>query len=90
MTSLPGQCIKRIHVVLLFVVLVVGAGCHGPGAASEPLIGITSVYKAGGAFEKVAENDLGEYTLASPAVSRGQIFIRTAEHLYCIGSPGAR
>jgi hypothetical protein len=33
----------------------------------------------------LAENDLGEYCLSSPAVSEGQIFIRTSNHLYCIG-----
>lgn len=47
--------------------------------------GVTTVFKAGPKFELVAENDLKEYTLSSPAVSDGQIFIRTAQHLYCIG-----
>ena len=47
--------------------------------------GVTSVIKAGPKFEVVAENDLKEYSLSSAAVSDGQIFIRTAQHLYCIG-----
>jgi len=47
--------------------------------------GLTSVLKTGPAFEVVAENDLDEYTLSSPAVSDGQIFIRTEKFLYCIG-----
>ena len=47
--------------------------------------GVTSVDKAGAAFELLAENDLGGYTLSSPAISEGQIFIRTDSHLYCIG-----
>jgi outer membrane protein assembly factor BamB len=47
--------------------------------------GLTTVLKAGTKFEVLAENDLGDYTLSSPAVSGGQIFIRTAQHLYCIG-----
>ncbi len=47
--------------------------------------GVTSVIKAGPQFEVLAENDLAEYTLSSPAVSDGQIFIRTSGHLYCIG-----
>lgn len=47
--------------------------------------GLTSVVKAGPQFEVLAENDLGEYCLSSPAVSGGQIFIRTSGHLYCIG-----
>jgi len=52
--------------------------------------GLTSVVKAGPAFEVLAENDLQDYTLSSPAVSDGQIFIRTAQHLYCIGPRAAR
>ncbi len=47
--------------------------------------GLTTVLKAGTKFEVLAENDLGDYTLSSPAVSSGQVFIRTAQHLYCIG-----
>ena len=47
--------------------------------------GRTVVIKAGPAFEVLSENDLDDYTLSSPAVSEGQIFIRTAKHLYCIG-----
>jgi outer membrane protein assembly factor BamB len=48
--------------------------------------GLTSVVRAGPAFEILAENDFGEYTLSSPAVSRGQIFIRTDKFLYAIGN----
>ena len=47
--------------------------------------GKTVVVRAGPAFEVVAENDLDDYTLSSPAISEGQIFIRTAKRLYCIG-----
>ena len=47
--------------------------------------GVTSVIKAGPEFEVLAENDLDEYTLSSPAVSEGQIFIRTDAALYAIG-----
>ena len=36
--------------------------------------------------EMAATNDLGEGVLATPAVCRGQIFVRTSKHLYCIGS----
>jgi hypothetical protein len=49
--------------------------------------GTTYVLKAGPTFDVVAENDLSEDCSASPAVSRGQIFIRTSENLYCIGRP---
>jgi outer membrane protein assembly factor BamB len=47
--------------------------------------GLTTVIKAGPKFEPLAENDLNDYCLSSPAISDGQIFIRTAQHLYCIG-----
>jgi outer membrane protein assembly factor BamB len=48
--------------------------------------GLTTVMKAGGEFEVLAENDFGEYTLSSPAISEGRIYIRTAGHLYAIGT----
>ena len=47
--------------------------------------GLTSVMRTGPEFEVLAENDLGDYTLSSPAISDGQIFIRTASGLYAIG-----
>lgn len=47
--------------------------------------GLTTVIKAGPKFEVLAENALNDYCLSSPAISNGQIFIRTAHHLYCIG-----
>jgi outer membrane protein assembly factor BamB len=48
--------------------------------------GSTVVLKAGPTFEVLAENHLEDYLLASPAISDGQIFIRTTKHLYCIGA----
>ena len=48
--------------------------------------GVTLVLKAGPTFEVLAENDFDDYTLSSPAISDGQIFIRTSKFLYAIGS----
>jgi outer membrane protein assembly factor BamB len=48
-------------------------------------LGITSVFTAGPKFELLAENPSGEYTLSSIAVSEGQLFLRTDNHLYAIG-----
>jgi outer membrane protein assembly factor BamB len=48
--------------------------------------GLTTVIKAGPKFEVLAENPLNDYCLSSPAISDGQIFIRTAQQLYCIGN----
>jgi outer membrane protein assembly factor BamB len=48
--------------------------------------GLTTVLKAGPTFEVLAENPLDDFTLSSPAISDGQIFIRTKSHLWCIGA----
>lgn len=47
--------------------------------------GVTTIFKSGPAFQLIGENDLQEYTLASPAMVEGQIFIRTDRTLYAIG-----
>jgi outer membrane protein assembly factor BamB len=48
--------------------------------------GVTSIVSVGPEFKLLATNELdGTYTLASPAVSGSQLFIRTSTHLYCIG-----
>jgi outer membrane protein assembly factor BamB len=47
--------------------------------------GVTTVYRAGPAFESLAENSVDEFTLSSLAVSDGQLFLRTEKNLYCIG-----
>lgn len=52
--------------------------------------GLVTVVKAGPQFEVLAENDMKDYTLSSPAVSDGQLFIRTAGYLYCIGKRAAK
>jgi outer membrane protein assembly factor BamB len=51
--------------------------------------GTTYVVKAGPEFELLGKNALGEVSLATPAVSDGRLFIRTAAALYCVGkAPG--
>jgi outer membrane protein assembly factor BamB len=47
--------------------------------------GETTVIEAGGKFQVLARNPLGEKVQASMAVSRGSLFIRTAGNLYAIG-----
>ncbi len=47
--------------------------------------GLTTILKTGNSFEIIAQNDLMEETLSTPAVLDGQLYIRTASHLYCIG-----
>ena len=50
--------------------------------------GETVVLEAGREPRVAARNDLGERSLASPAISGGRIYIRTDEHLWCIGNDG--
>jgi outer membrane protein assembly factor BamB len=64
---------------------------HASPVAADGLVyflnddGVMNVVKAGPKFELVAKNELGEETYASPAISRGQIFLRSFSSLYCIG-----
>jgi outer membrane protein assembly factor BamB len=68
----------------------------GKGYSASPILaggkvyflsedGVGTVIKAGKAFEQVANNPLGEKTLASYAVADGALFIRSARHLWKIG-----
>jgi hypothetical protein len=41
--------------------------------------------EAGRAFKQVAENDMGELVMATPALSNGVMYVRTAKSLVAIG-----
>jgi outer membrane protein assembly factor BamB len=47
--------------------------------------GETTVIEPGASLKVIEANPLGEKCQASPAISNGQIFIRTERNLYCIG-----
>ena len=47
--------------------------------------GETTVFAAGPEFKALARNKIAEKCQASPAFSRGAIFLRTEKNLYCIG-----
>jgi len=47
--------------------------------------GTTTVVEEGPQFKVVATNELGEKCCASPAISQGNLFLRTEKTLYCIG-----
>lgn len=49
--------------------------------------GKTSVIKHGRTFQELAENELDEGTLATPAFAADAIFLRTETHLYRIQAP---
>lgn len=48
--------------------------------------GNTYVFAAKPTFEQIARNRLAERCNATPAISNGDIFIRTHQHLWCIGT----
>jgi len=48
--------------------------------------GVMNVVKPGPEFVRVAQNEIGEETFASPAISQGQIFLRGDKRLFCIGN----
>lgn len=47
--------------------------------------GVTHVIRPGASYELVARNELGERAFASPALSEGELFIRSERSLFCIG-----
>ena len=51
--------------------------------------GKVAVLRAGGEWEMLAVNDLGEECYATPALSEGVIYLRTEEALYAFGSGGS-
>jgi outer membrane protein assembly factor BamB len=48
--------------------------------------GVTTIVKAGDKFEVLSANDLADYTLSSPAISDGRVYMRTTKFLYAIGN----
>jgi outer membrane protein assembly factor BamB len=49
--------------------------------------GTTYVIQAGPEFKVIGQNTLDEFTMASPAIDRDSLIIRTATSLYRIGNP---
>ncbi len=48
--------------------------------------GVTLVLRPGSKYDEVARNSIDERCLASMAVSQGHFYIRSSQHLYCIGA----
>jgi outer membrane protein assembly factor BamB len=46
------------------------------------------VVKAGSTYELLATNAMGEVLMATPAISRGVIFVRGLKHLFAVGEKG--
>jgi len=49
--------------------------------------GTVRVIKTGTVFEQVAENDMREVVMATPAIAGNRLLIRTTKQLVCIGQP---
>lgn len=52
--------------------------------------GTTYVIQAGAEFKVIGQNPLDEFTLATPAISNGSLYIRTATKLYRISADATR
>lgn len=78
-----GKTVWREKCKAAFWGSIVMAGGH---AYVTDQAGRTVVFKPNPEkFESIATNELGEKSNSTPAVSDGQIFIRTFKSLYCIG-----
>ncbi len=70
-----------------------GSGFTSSGVAADGKLyfpseeGRVFVVAEGFEFEVLADNDLGEECMASPAISEGTLFFRTRRHLVAIGPP---
>lgn len=52
--------------------------------------GTVYTIKAGPEFEQIAQNEMQDICMASPAISNGVLYVRTKSHLYAIGQPKPR
>jgi outer membrane protein assembly factor BamB len=48
-------------------------------------LGVTYVFRAAPQLERLAENDIEEACMATPAICHDRIYLRSAAHLFCIG-----
>jgi outer membrane protein assembly factor BamB len=52
--------------------------------------GRSTILQAGETFQVIAENDLEEPVLATPALLGGRLYFRSGSHLWCVGSSGVK
>jgi outer membrane protein assembly factor BamB len=86
-----AQCLKADSGEVVWSQRMKGNYSASPVAAAGRIYllnddGETTVIEAGAEFKELASNPLGEKAQASPAVSGGQVFVRTAKTLWCIGT----
>jgi len=69
----------------------VGNGFSASPVASDGKIYLSSedgdiiVVSAGREFKQLSTNSMGDLLMATPALSRGVMFVRTAQHLFAVG-----
>jgi outer membrane protein assembly factor BamB len=84
-----AMCLKAASGDIVWQERLKGLFSMSPIIAGDKLIlinekGLAYILQAGDILSILAQNDLGEETLATPAVLGGRIYIRTASNLYCI------
>jgi outer membrane protein assembly factor BamB len=73
-----------------------GAGYSGSPVAADGKLYLASedgdvrVVRAGPRYELLAVNRMGDYCMATPAISDGMLLVRTQHHLFAIGRPPAK
>lgn len=86
-----GTCLSAENGNLVWQKRLPGAYTASPVAAAGRIYftneeGLTTVIDAGSAkFEELASNPIGEPVFASPGISQGRIYLRTAKHVIAIG-----
>lgn len=84
-----AMCLKAASGDIVWHERLKGRFSMSPIIAGDKLIlinekGLAYILQAGDILSILAQNDIGEETLATPAVLGGRIYIRTASNLYCI------
>ena len=85
-----GTCLDATTGQLVWQKRFPGGFTASPVAAGQRIYwtneaGLTIVIRGGGdRYEELARNPIGEPVFASPALSQGRFFLRTARHLFCV------
>ncbi|MAE65227.1 MAG: hypothetical protein CMJ18_13230 [Phycisphaeraceae bacterium] len=82
-----GEAVWRQEFDLVFHASPV---CAGDRVYATGTDGTTIVVRAGERFEAVGRGAVGEPVDATPAFSRGRIYIRADDHLFCIAEAGGQ
>jgi outer membrane protein assembly factor BamB len=86
------HCIEAATGKIVWVHRLKGVHWASPVLADERIYilsedGVTLVLRPGRDYDEIVRNDIEETCFASMAVSQGHFYIRSAKHLYSIGSP---